>query len=844
MKITIHQAIYGEVNGAWDLLQTTMENVPEAKKLRFQTDLQERAPTGIYWQPTIRGFSVNELYVITKTYPDTSQDVRAGRVFSHSLIVEKKHLTQINDLSVLFKYFSTSLNKSINLSIISYSTDAQKIPEIKPELIPRFKKVIHGLVESNVFQNKIVWVGEKGFEEIICQTWQRLTKTERENFYFGISFNPKELSSNDLTLVTTPISLENNWNNSSFCIIKENEDYELKTFFEHFLFGDERAYQSLNNFIIEIEASPSTREDFKFLSKGVEIFENLNSCEDFNSINMLFQLCSEYSRNKRKGIEFKNKLLRKFCKVVEKSNEREILALQGIKTSAIDGSEKQLSSALRVWLTNNLFDSSANKTTDFSKVISQYNNSQKSWWQNTFTSELKNFVSLVTLDKSEILWQWILRDVNTLKQIDRDLDRSYQAETNLITNFPKKLDIKDLPKLRDFAIARRWFRFHGTLLISLLNFESAIKAHLKVDDLFEELEAIKIITDKGNSKEVLNFAIQNGDPRLLTIASELCYKEPSLLKSLDTRKINWRTVWLGSIRKGNQIDQGLLKPSKKILEIFDLLLDGDDIEEELLVYISKSEYANLFVYKNRSELWLRIPPIIRTTFLRKTAEFFLERLSKDPSTEIPNDEILEDFIVNNGIHDFLYYNRNDFKKTLPIFLMFTKLNEEILGKYIYYYNGNLDYVDATQLGKLVNHLDSRYLANTIYSKSKANSQFKVALNECFNQLSYFDRGNIVWFGFLDNIIFTEEQWWEAFQETACSLYSGGPRDRKIWAEAGGEEYDLLSFGSGKEQWVDAVTKLRKGFFKKISIEKLLKKMRKEHPKYEPLTMLENLRKLI
>lgn len=117
----------------------------------------------------------------------------------------------------------------------------------------------------------------------------------------------------------------------------------------------------------------------------------------------------------------------------------------------------------------------------------------------------------------------------------------------------------------------------------------------------------------------------------------------------------------------------------------------------------------------------------------------------------------------------------------------------------------------------------------------------MALAECYRLLSVFDQGYIKFKGYLDNIIFTEDSWWEAFQEIAYKLYSDGPKDRKIWMEAGGEEYDLLTNGTVKEVWIDALQKLRKGAFKDITEEKLLKKMLKEHPKYEPLKMLKELR---
>lgn len=246
-------------------------------------------------------------------------------------------------------------------------------------------------------------------------------------------------------------------------------------------------------------------------------------------------------------------------------------------------------------------------------------------------------------------------------------------------------------------------------------------------------------------------------------------------------------------------------------------------------------------YKNRNEIWRKLSSESRENFLAKTSTELLNKFSKNPSIEIPDDDSLEGYIVKNGISKFLYFNKDDFKKTLPIFLKFSKLDESNLENYVYYYRGNLDIVDATQLGRLVAKRNYGRVAKVIYQRAGRDSAFKVALSECYYLLGLFDQGYIKLSGFLKNISFNEDKWWEAFQEIAYSLYSEGPKDRKIWMEAGGQEYDLLSRGTGKEVWIDALQKLRNGAYKDITIQKLLKKMVQEHPRYERLKMLQELR---
>ncbi|RZK27043.1 MAG: hypothetical protein EOO43_00855, partial [Flavobacterium sp.] len=99
MAITIHQAICGEQNKGWELLKTTLNDSALARKIAFQTDLQDSPPSGVSWLPVLRGFLYDEYFLIIKTYPDNSPDVRNGRVFSHCLIIDKADLEFIFDLS-------------------------------------------------------------------------------------------------------------------------------------------------------------------------------------------------------------------------------------------------------------------------------------------------------------------------------------------------------------------------------------------------------------------------------------------------------------------------------------------------------------------------------------------------------------------------------------------------------------------------------------------------------------------------------------------------------------------------------------------------------------------------
>jgi len=280
MPIIIQQAIYGEHNKAWELLKTTLVDSDVAKKIAFKTDLQDSPPSGIPWQPVIRGFPFDDYYLLVKTYPDTSPDVRPGRVFSHCLGIAKKDLHDIGDLKQLLAHFKDSIDKSIFLERITYHEKTESTPTIRESLKPRFNKAIRGFTNLENHNSTIIWIGQEDYEEVICRFWQLLTPEQRAIFNFGINFNTSEIPTGKINFITTPENIENKFWDSGFCVISKNDSIALTGFFEKFLAGDIEASERLNTFKRAIEALDFSATEINIIEKGITTFENTNTVKD------------------------------------------------------------------------------------------------------------------------------------------------------------------------------------------------------------------------------------------------------------------------------------------------------------------------------------------------------------------------------------------------------------------------------------------------------------------------------------------------------------------------------------------------------------------------------------
>lgn len=841
MAITIHQAICGEQNKAWELLKTTLGESSIAKKIAFQTDLQDSPPSGLQWLPVIRGFLFGDNFLLIKTYPDNSPDVRNGRVFSHCLIIDKADLQYISDLSPLLLVFKLELDKAIQLEPIILTADQQETVVLKDALQLRFNKVIQSFIKFTNSFEPIVWVGQKDFEIAVCKLWQMLSPLQRESFHFGINFNANEVAKDKMSFVVISDNSESKFENKGFRIIRKEDSVELKEFSEKYLANEPNAISRIENFISAIEATKPSLKEISTIAKGVPTFENLEKEKDLKLLNTLSNIVAKFSPDESKGASFKTKLVERISLLAEKADESEIFLLRNFQTKSFKGSEKKISLSIDKWSSNFLLNEKQNQKTDYVPFIIQIAEApQNNWLIKLLSKNISTFLSNVNVTVAKTIWQWITNDVKILKNISDEIENTKAAEKILYDTLPKA-DDKFLSEVKTFSVKRKWFRLNATILKSQFGFEEAVKEQLKVDSDKNNFEGIEIIAEGVKPNEIVSFTIVNGEKRLIHLSGKLCKTTPKLLADIQIENTNWQEVWLAAINNGNKVFDGIKEPLKAAHLLFDLLINGKSVSEGLLVKMSETDFANVLNYPNRNRLWGRLPSNVKRKFLEKTTSAFLRALSDNSTYPVPSDTELSNYIISDGISVFLYHNRSSIKNVLPIFNTYSQLQEHILRDYISNYTGRIDVVDATQLGQLTNKRRYSRVAYSIYQKAYSSKQFKIALAECYDLLDFWTKGIALVSGLIFKIEVSADEWWTAFTQLAFTLYDEGPTQNKIWTQADGKGYDLETKGSGKEVWIAALQKLRKEKCSgDITVKKLLKAMLNENKKNEELKTLKNL----
>ena len=841
MKVTIHQSICGEVsNKGWGLIKTTLSDVNLAKSIAFKTDLQDQT-SGISWNPAIRGFSEGDYFLIMKTFEDKSVGVRPGRKFTHLLLIPKKEIVRIDNIEQIISLLPQEINKNTLLEPISIemsSSDAVSIPDA---IRRKFNKLIHGYININSYKNTLIWIGQEGFDTAVIELWKRLTVIERQNFQFGIAFNNDHKGTNHISLIAVPESVQSKFVKSDFFIIGKNDNYEPTELIEQLLIGDASVQQRISSFEKTIESKSLSREDIALIAKGIDTFEQVDSVKDLKKLNTLSHIVAEYAPSDKQGTDFKQRLLNKIVQLAEFANFSDLNILRHFKTESFKNSKKTLSTALIGWMKKRIF-SIENKSVGYTSFFEQAKKSNLNWWDKVITQELESYLGTLQASKIVTVYAWLMESPTILSIIKSFIDKSKNAESYFIEKLPKKISEELIEELQEFSISNNWLRLYAHLLDRQFELGNALTELFKIDQDENYFEAIEVIITGNDDNSIVDYAIGTGESRMIKIAGKICYNAPKHLKKMDVLNANWQLIWAEVVENGSQVEAGLKEPEKEIHKLFDHLIDGNVVSERLIDKISRSEFGNLLTYPKRANLWEKLPVSIKDNFLVKTSATLLEQLSKNSTIEIPNDTVLSDHISRKGIADFLYFNRNNIKSVIPIFEKFPQLSDYNLRDYLNNFSGQISAIDATQLGKLIARKRFSSSAYAINAKASKHNNWKYALAECHHLLDFITKGLLLLAGTLSSVDITEDQWWQSAEELTVELYPNGTSLTTIWKKAGGKESELLAKGTSSEIWSDVFYKLRKEHFKEITMNDLLKEVKKQYGDNQKFKIIYDLRK--
>lgn len=859
MRIKGFRAIYGDFKGAHDLLQAAPAVASEAAALTRFTDIPSQPPSKIIWQPFFRGLKFENHYVLIKTFHDENAS-RPGMVFSEAVFFPFDETIQTSNITPLIAVFSPTIvsAKKLNrdeFAISSARIDSSAAANERPPA--GLITLLNELVESEDGDAPLVWLGQDSFLEIFAALWSRILPTQRENFAFRFCFVPQDFgSSRRPTLIYTLPELSSRWIGYRR-IAPPDEKEEPKNKAVAFLLKDASSddKEPLKAFLSKLGIEPTDWQSLRLSEQCVDYESKLEGgVITLSELRGLISRIAVLAPGKEQGSQYKKEVFPLFCKALVKEGAfDDFFAANRLNLAPFPEAEKLLRETIKDWLKKHLFALSA---AQIKKAIARAVEIQNQIWGQTVFESLEKLGEALNKTTVGILWDWWQADEELFDLLSAYLPRDKQNGKIIYENCPRRLSGALGDKIRKFAVKEKSWRLYAVAASASLPPVEAVERHLAAEpaDAAEATSGVPILFDRISTEEILKTFLQNErSEKLLPRLAEKAVASQKLLAQIDLRQKPWQKLAKAMLKTQETAFWKNVPSSRKILfGILDLKLSGDLGEVELLSYAAHipSAPAGLLEYPERKRIWGHLPDEEREIFLERTAEewwgVFIEN-QRAEQAEMPEPELKKHVLTESRIRRAIEKSVNPVDALLKIFAFFPELPERKFSDFLYFAvekTRPVNQVTAIELGKFVRSYNAKDVARDVLRlvDRHGRNDLRPALEQCAEMFGIVET---FWSSTLLNLRRTPlrwEDWEEAFDDCLIDLYRDGPSQSNLWKRAGGDSSVLLKHAvSGRDAWLDALQKLRRGGGgRKITTVRIIEEAKKDYPNNEKLALLEKL----
>lgn len=819
----VEQAVYGEVQGRGHGLRASSPDALVAAAIASNLDLPDAVPPGVQaWSPFVRGFPVDQHYVLARTFLDTTAS-RGGMVLTHALIVSLDEVSQMGNLTALLACLAPTASACpTNPSAIEVQPLDDGLPPA-PDLIGAANAIAGQRVAP------AVRLGVEGFENLVHSLWRNLWPAMRRTFAFRLSFGPNDLVDQPPpALVCTPEQLQARW--TQHRIVKP-DDQAAESASAAVLCGQADAAQYL-----ALGADLGVQvADLRVLSRLERLHSLEAGSDSFDDLLAAVRLADGLSNQRTSGGLLKDSLLQRLAAQLPTAGCKQLLQMRNL---SLDG----FSNAPTLWSKVVLLVSELKfAPADDADLVNMVEASQNpelalASWRSAVASGLSAAAVHDNPGFLKAIWRWVERsDAASTAAIEK-LRSEFSVEQRLVQEIPRRLIPANHASLVALLRQKGWLIAHGAVLAATVSPLEATLQQLKVDKALDHTAGLRAALRHATLAQTLEAAIVLKDPRLVEMCADLAVAQPEVLTDIGCEDLTEQKIWAAAIGKSNSLWSAPSNPVAVRDTVLVHLGRGTGAFNGLVEAIAGTPLADLTAAPDRPDLWSLLPMSHRNLYLRATAVGWLNAAVAGADINRPEPELEEAVMTSSTLQAVLGDAAVPVQTRLAIVSALPLFREEDfvswLGDFLRSSRA-LPHADADQLGTLV--ASRRWQrAVTVLCNKLADRRYdlKPALQQCASLLNLFQRWT---FGIFKP---SADDKWRVFEETACELYPTGPDCEELWSRAGGKNSDLPgSSQTGATRWHTALRSVRYGG--RPNARELLAKMREDRPGNEKLRLFTN-----
>lgn len=792
----VEQAVYGEVPGRGHGLRASSPNAPIAAAIAQRLDLPDVVPPGVQaWSPFIRGFPIDDHYVLARTFLDSSAS-RGGMVLTHALIVSLDDMCEVGSLAALFGSLAPSITDCpSSLTTLELDT-AGSIHAAAADLI--------GTANALTAQGlaPVVRLGVEGFEHLVGALWRNLWPPLRRTFAFRLSFGPNDLVEQPTpALVCTPEQLQARW--MKHRIVKPDDktpDSESAT-----VLCGQRDVQPIlalaENLGLEVH---TIRE----LGKLERLHTVLSGGEGFEDLLAAIRLADGLSNQPTLGASIKDELISRFAALISGAGCKQLLPMRNLALSGF-ANTRPLWSAVELVVSNLGFSPADDSDLMAMVAASVDEDLAVPSWRAALIAGLSTAARRDKPAISQAIWRWAERSQAAFAAAVGTLPADAAVELRLAGEVPRMLHATTPAALLTPLLKKRWLVAYGAALASTLPPIDAAGQQLKVDKDPDHSAGLRSALRYASPPQTLECTLAYKDLRLVGMCADLAAAHPQILSNFRCDDITEQKVWGAAIGKNSS----LWKAPSNAMGVRDTVMaqlaQGRPVDTGLLEALAQTPLADLSATPERARLWPLLPASQRDHYLQATATGWIEFAAKGAVTT-PLEAELEDAITSSlSLLSVLERSLVTINAQLSIVSAIPSFREEVFVTWL----GNL-----LESVRILSHADSERLGTLVASR-----RWGGAAKYLSNQLAYHRPDLMPGLRLCTGLLGIFTCWklgiskpsvaekWNAFEDEACELYPSGPDSGELWSRAGGKNSDLPGGSKiGTARWHNALKSNRSG----------------------------------
>ncbi|MDG9874244.1 effector-associated domain EAD1-containing protein [Pseudomonas juntendi] len=814
----VEQAIYGEIPGRGHGLRTSSTDAPIAAAIASKLDLPDVVPPGVQaWSPFVRGFPVDDYYLIARTFLDSSAS-RGGMVLTHALIVSLDDMCKVESLAALFNQLATSITECPSSPLtLELESAGSSVPAA--DLIG----AANALSASG--PTPVVRLGVYGFEQLLDSLWKNLWPGLRRTFAFRLSFGPSDLVEQPApTLVCTPEQLQSRW--VKHRIVKP-DDESANSESAGILCG-QRDVQPILDLAEELGLEVQSLRE---LSRLERLQALLSGGENFDELLGAIRLADGLSNQPTLGATIKDRLIGRFTTMIPRARCKQLMLLRNLALPGF-ASTQPLWSAVEMLVSNLAF--AREDDSDLTEIIAAADDKELALPH--WCAAVKNGLSTAAYrDNKAIfhaLWRWAKNNPSAFAVTVENFPADATIEHHFAEQAPRRLVVTSTDILLSSLLKKHWLIAYGAVLAATLTPIDATGQQLKIDKDLAHSAGLRAVLRYASPLEILNCALVHKDPRVVDLCSEQAAVHPEILSHIRCDDITEQRLWGKVIAKTpshwNAPDNAIGARDT----VFAQLIAGLPVDTDLLKAMANTPLADLCAFPERERLWSHLPPFQLGHYLQATACGWLEIAAKGLVMSTPEAPLEQAIMASADLRSILERSSVPADVGLAIISSLLSFPEE---RFIAWLNNilkdvqQLSHVASERLGTLVasRHWDraAKYLSDRISERP----DIKPALRLCAGLLSFYTRWK------LGITKLSVDEKWKAFEDEARELYPSGPDSGELWSRAGGKNSELPGqYQNGSTRWHTTLYSVRSGG--RPTARDLLKIMSQDFPMNEKLRL--------